>query len=361
MVAPVGYLNDHTTKVIYPDPDRAPFILKAYELYATGTFTIDRLRETVNGLGLRSRNGKAPSRSQYHRILENPLYCGIIDYGNESYEAKHEPIVSLDLFDEVQAVMARKANSKDVGLKPYLYRGLFRCGECGCFITTETQKGHNYVHCTKRVKKNCSQPYLREEDVSRQVSDVLSRITIRDDWAEWMLQELGEEQEHAHAAHEEQLRLFTAKVEGCEQKLKKLLDLHLNDELDVDEYRMAKSDVLAEKAKMRARLAASEEGEHTWFEPCIRFVKVHMRSHFMAVHAGKIEEERETLKKTGSNLLIEEKTLAVDFQEPWKTVEKYGRLAHPDAALVHTSAPCVGEPSTFFTSAERGRFEFLQG
>ena len=23
--------------------------------------------------------------------------------------------------------------------KPFLYRGMFRCGECGCFITTEAK------------------------------------------------------------------------------------------------------------------------------------------------------------------------------------------------------------------------------
>ena len=191
MVAPVGYLNDHQTKLIYPDPDRSHFILKCYELYGSGTFTIDRLRETVDGLGFLSRKGKRVSRSQYHRILENPLYCGIINYGNETYEGKHMPIVSRDLFDQVQKVMKGNTNPKGVGLKPYLYRGMFRCGECGCMVTSETQKGHNYVHCTKRVKKNCSQPYLREENVTSQVSNALSRITIPDDWAASMLDELS--------------------------------------------------------------------------------------------------------------------------------------------------------------------------
>jgi hypothetical protein len=48
------------------------------------------------------------------------------------------------------------------------HRGLFRCGECGCFITTETQKGHDYLHCTKRVLA-CSQKYVREEAIAAQV------------------------------------------------------------------------------------------------------------------------------------------------------------------------------------------------
>jgi len=43
------------------------------------------------------------------------------------------------------------------GREPYLYRGVLRCGECGCWNTTETQKGNNYLQCAKRMKKDCSQ------------------------------------------------------------------------------------------------------------------------------------------------------------------------------------------------------------
>ena len=120
---------------------------------------------------------------------------------------------------------------------------------------------------------------------------------------------------------------------------------------------MAKADIITEKAKVKAQLGDLENREGTRFEPLMRFVKAQQRSHFIATHAGKIEAECETLKKTGSNLQIEEKTLLVDFQEPWKTVEKYGRLAHPDAALVCPSAPRTGEPVPFLTKAEEVGFE----
>ncbi|OGI63131.1 hypothetical protein A2W12_04135 [Candidatus Nomurabacteria bacterium RBG_16_40_11] len=83
-------------------------------------------------------------------------------YGGEIYEGKHEPIITKKLFDSVQEVMMRKSKPHSKGLKPFLYRGFFRCGECGCFITTETQKGHNYLRCTKR-KNPCEQKYVRKK------------------------------------------------------------------------------------------------------------------------------------------------------------------------------------------------------
>ncbi|KAF0151240.1 MAG: Resolvase protein, partial [Elusimicrobia bacterium] len=63
-------------------------------------------------------------------------------------------------------------------MKPFVYRGAFRCASCGCFITTETQKGHNYLHCTKR-KQPCSEPFVREEEVDRQVRrDLLKGVSL---------------------------------------------------------------------------------------------------------------------------------------------------------------------------------------
>ncbi len=361
MVAPIGYLNDRKKRIIYPDPDRAPLIRRAYELHAAGTFTIDRLAETVNRLGLRTRSGKPLIRCQYHRILQNPLYCGIIRYGGEEYEAKHEAIVPKDHFDEVQRIIETKSKPKDPNLKPFIYRGMFRCGECGCMITTETQKGHNYLHCTKRVKRDCSQPYVREEEISRQISEALNWITIPDDWADWMLQELEKDAAAYQAAYAEQVTRLQTSLGACDQKLKKLLGLYLDESLSQDEYRLAKSEIIAAKLKLNEELAASEAGEHLWFEPCIRFVKNHTQSHFMATHVGKNDQQRETLKNTGSNLRIEQKVLTVEFREPWKTLEKYGRLAHRTPAPTHAGAGLRGETDHIFTKAERAGFEPASG
>ena len=94
---------------------------------------------------MKKSHGKPLSRAQLHRLLRNPIYCGLIQYKDELHDGKHEPIITRKLFDNVQAVIGKKSKPKAPRLKPYLYRGVFRCGECGCFVTTETQKGHNYL------------------------------------------------------------------------------------------------------------------------------------------------------------------------------------------------------------------------
>ena len=108
------------------------------------------------------------------------------------YEGKHEPIISKKLFDDVQEVMTRKSKPKTKELKSYAYRGLLHCGECGCFITTETQKGHNYLRCTKR-KGPCEQKYVREEIVTEQIRDELKKVSLSDAVADWLIAETEKE------------------------------------------------------------------------------------------------------------------------------------------------------------------------
>ncbi|MGE3550843.1 MAG: hypothetical protein AB7I29_13205, partial [Geobacter sp.] len=46
--APLGYINDKNTKTIYPDKDRAVFIRKTFELYATGDYPLAEIRRIMN-------------------------------------------------------------------------------------------------------------------------------------------------------------------------------------------------------------------------------------------------------------------------------------------------------------------------
>jgi DNA invertase Pin-like site-specific DNA recombinase len=165
-MSPLGYVNKN--KRIVPDENIAPLIKKTFEAYATGSFTLRELRDKFNTLGLKRKSGKELAVSNYQKLLKNPIYTGLMKYNGEIFEGKHEPIITKKLFDSVQEVMVRKSKPKSRGLKPYLYRGFFRCGECGCFITTETQKGHNYLRCTKR-KNPCSQKYTREEIITSEI------------------------------------------------------------------------------------------------------------------------------------------------------------------------------------------------
>ncbi len=90
--------------------------------------------------------------------------------------------------------MKIKAHKMKRGQKEYAFRSLLKCGECGCSITSETHKGHNYYRCTKK-KDNCSQKYIREELLAEQISNIIQKVSLPSAWTKKMISELGKEKE----------------------------------------------------------------------------------------------------------------------------------------------------------------------
>ena len=317
-MAPLGYLNDTKTKQIYVDKEKAALIKKAFELYATGKYTLKEIRKIINDLGLRGRKNKPLSTSNYQYLLQNPFYYGVMRYNGEYYEGKHEPIIAKKLFDQVQEVIKQKSKPKTKQLKPYIYRGMFRCGECGCFITTETQKGHNYLRCTKR-KIPCSQRYVREEIITEQIKKEIQKVSLPDDWADWMIKELEKEKEEKAQSS----RFFAQKIENeikeIDEKLDKLMAAYLENALTLEEYRQAKNKLVNQKQLLKDRLTAFEQKSNNRFELAIKFINSLKQSKIIALQENP-EQSRDFLKKISSNFLLSGQKLFFDFKNPYKIV-----------------------------------------
>lgn len=130
--ARIGYLNTRvqvegrTVNSISLDPERAPLVRKAFELYATGEYSIDRLTATMADLGLTSRPStrwpqiRPVSDSTLHRMLRDPYYSGFVVYKGAVYPGRHEPIVSHDVFDRVQDILNLRSDTgqRDRALTP---------------------------------------------------------------------------------------------------------------------------------------------------------------------------------------------------------------------------------------------------
>ena len=161
-LAPIGYINDSRTKTVIVDKKQAPVIRQAFELYAQGNQTLEKIGIFLEQNHLVSRIGQRIHISRATFILSNPFYYGHFRYAGEIYEGKHEPIVSKKLWDIVQEVMKMKSRprhkTKD---EPQAYCGLISCATCGMMVTGEyrvktqkngTQHFYTYYHCSKKSK-----------------------------------------------------------------------------------------------------------------------------------------------------------------------------------------------------------------
>jgi DNA invertase Pin-like site-specific DNA recombinase len=318
--APIGYLNDKNTRTIFPDKDRVVFIRKIFELYATGDYPLAEVRRIMNGVGLKGRR-TILSISNYQYMLRNPVYYGLIRYNGELYEGKHEPLITKALFDKCQEVMKRKSKPKGPKLKPYSYRGTFHCASCGCFITTETQKGHNYLRCTKR-KGACAEPYVREELITEQIKGELKSVSLPPALANGLILMTENERAALAQAGESARQKLRDNLAILTDQLGKLLDLVLQGHLTQSEYAEKKAQLVNEKKEIENKLAAFARQGANRFEPEIELYREAIYVGELA-ERGKAEENREKLKKIGSNFRIGRRRLSVEFKKPWEFIFKF--------------------------------------
>ncbi len=341
--APVGYFNEPKLRTVVLDPARAPLIKTAFEMYGSGQYTITRLREVMNAKGLRNYEDRVMSLSRYQHFLKNPFYYGVFILHGEMHQGAHEPLITKSLFDTVQEVMTRRSKPNTVRLKSYVYRGLLYCGECGCVITMETQKGHNYMRCTKRRKTDCSQRYIREEKATEQIAAVLALASLSDETADWMVEQLQNERLQNNAVQDDTQKQVEKEIKKTEAKLDRLTAAYLDaGAFSADDFRKRKQELLGTKRSLLDKVAALKQADELRFEPVIRFINGSKQMKYVASR-DEPTELRAKLEKVGSNLTLKDRKLNWEPRGPWQLVVDAGRFAQNNAAPVRGAALLVGE------------------
>ena len=333
-MSPIGYVNVKGGGII-PNPDLAPLIRKTFEAYSTGNFTLREVREKFNALGLKTKSDKELSISNYQNMLKNPIYTGLMRYNGEIHEGKHKPIITKKLFDICQEVMKRKSKPQRKGFHPYIYRGFFRCGECGCFITTEAQKGHHYLRCTKR-KNPCTQPYMREEIITSQIQEEIKKVSLPLDWAKWMIEENRKDQSSEIQSSEIFSQKTKEEISLLDTKVEKLMNLYLENVLSLDEYRESKNKLVSSKQLLKEKLSDFEKKSHNRFELTDRFLNDNITNTELANDRTN-EELLHLFKKIGSNFQIKDRTVLFEPRGAWKTLLDSGFGGNS----AHSSALCA--------------------
>lgn len=260
--APVGYLNDKNTRTLVVDEEAASFVRLAFQRYATGQVSLAFLADELYALGFRSRTGKKMTANALHQMLKHPIYLGLIRYKGRIYPGAHEPMVSQELFDAVQAAFEPNRNGVKSVSHVFALRDWLYCAECGCKITAERQKGFVYYRCTHgKGREKCSQrTYTREELLMEQVSSILASIEIPDDVLRALVEDckaLDQEEAEKGAGDRSRLELSLQKLKA---KASKLLDSYLDGVVSVEDYQAKSSQIETERQALERALASLSVG-----------------------------------------------------------------------------------------------------
>lgn len=136
---PYGYRMEKGKLIA--DPERSIFVKQAFSEYATGLYSLEECTKRLRQKGLiyRPYNVKI-SDTKLHKMLSSRIYVGEIDYKGEIYPGAHEPLVSWDVWRQAQKQLKNRAKPLSSNKKPFLFRGLLRCGECGNLLSPESKK-----------------------------------------------------------------------------------------------------------------------------------------------------------------------------------------------------------------------------
>lgn len=201
-------------------------------------------------------------------------------------------------------------------VRKFIFRGLFACGECGCSITSETQKGYNYYRCTKK-KDICSQPYIREEELTKQISGIIQKVSLPNEWADNILKELDKEKEQAVQDNLVFVQNLKRQIMECKEKLDKLLDAHLEGVIAREEYVSKKQKLLNQKIELSEKLKNFEQKGNHWLERAKKFILEAKQAKNVS-SGDNLCEKRDVLKKIGSNRLLQERKVLIYLKKSWK-------------------------------------------
>jgi len=314
--APLGYINDRQTRTIIIDKDKAALIKKAFELYSTGNYTLERLAATVNSCGLTGKENKPMTPWRYEYIMKNPIYYGLIRYNGETYEGTHEPIITKKLFDKCQEVMFGRGKPKKAK-RHFVFRDLMmRCAECGRMITAETHKGFIYYRCTKR-NTNCPKKYLREEELAAQIRKVIQKVSLCDDWTRRILEQLEKDKNSCVQSSLPQQQNLQVKISEIENKINKMIDIYIEGAISKEEYQKKKENFIVQKKELQEALQDFAAGGNNWFEQAKDFVTSLNRANY-AISEGNLESQKDFLQKIGSNFILKGRRLIFSSGAPYR-------------------------------------------
>lgn len=244
--APLGYQNRQTSngmKYIALKEPEAKLLKKAFEEVAKNIFSVGDVYNQIVSEGLQC------SRSNFFRLLKNPIYCGKIrifdpNTGKEyDIDGTHEPLISSVLFEKVQTVIdkrKRKTSKRKVLCEELILRGFLSCPECGKSLTGSASKGrskkYHYYHCHPGCNFR-----VRADEVNHQFVEFLKKLKANEPYTT-LVEMIQDNFKTASDRKNEAERLQKASmVERFSDKMVNAHDLFVKGDIDYDDYLLIQS------------------------------------------------------------------------------------------------------------------------
>jgi site-specific DNA recombinase len=323
---PLGYknntFNQPNTLPIYPDPTSFPLMKELWKVLLEKRCSLEHLFDIAGELGLKMQKGARVKRKNFYLLFRNPFYYGSFVWNGKVYPGKHEPMISKGEFDLAQRIMDGRSYPR-AKTHVFAFTGLMRCGGCGAFITAEEKTKHQkngnshhytYYRCTRRIKRDCTEPAISCHELESQILSLLGKISIPPQFCDWAIRQLKEEHAKKIINRDELTKAYRRGLDACTKKLDGLTNMRANDEISAEEYAPRRSVLLKEKQKYEGLIADTQNRIETWLERAEDMLSFAQTAQ-ERFEAGTLEEKRYVLSCLGSDLVLTDKKLRIQLNK----------------------------------------------
>lgn len=268
----LGYDYCKETKNFVVNKVEAEIVRQAFELYLQG-YGYNKIANIFNDKGYKGKKGRPFANPTIMGILKNPIYIGTLVQGKSStidvtikkskkidesnwvkHENRVEPIISVELFEQVQHEIQKRSiankEHKKRKVTSSLFSNLIVCGECGTSFTVKRQKHFKnyspYYTCRAYELKGVKGAgHSRNSIYEYEMIEILSthfQEIAKDNFK--ILKEISASKTVPVIDYKKEFARIDREIKELNNKSLKLLDLLTNGVIETSQYKQ-QNDILS--------------------------------------------------------------------------------------------------------------------
>ena len=310
---PSGYCNNKLEHTIEVDSNKAPIARRMFELYASSQHSLNGVR----GI-LKMEFGVNLAKGYLERLLKNPFYQGQFVWEEKLYSGTHKPLVSGELFEQVQAVF-RGHNKPKYRRHDFAFSGLLRCAYDDCTVTAEIQKSrYTYYHCTG-FRGRCELPYFREEEIAARLGKVLKDIHIPDGVLKQLEKSLLTDKGREETIRKQQDERLRQRLSAVRRRLDQAYLDKLDSKISEEFWTRKSAEWTAEEQQISLAIQGLANANPDRMIDAVRIFELANKAHFLYVSRPMLEKAK-LLRMVLSNCTVDAVSVYPSYRKPFDLI-----------------------------------------
>ena len=182
------------------------------------------------------------------------------------------------------------------------------------WATGKSGHRYRYYRCSKK-RGRCSQSYIQEPELARQIKARLQTISLCDRYTDWMINKVKEWERDETTASQSEVQNLSESIKVCEARMEKLVSTYLDGDIPKEIYLTNKDEVMRALATLKDKLKDFEHGRKSWVEPLRKWVLDTKQADFLA-NSDELHEIKAFVQKIGTNPMVRDKSAHFSFSAP---------------------------------------------